>query len=639
MTETPVLASLLPRVIIAAESAGHRLAEEFARPDGPRGSGHHAVVDDEVEAALREQLLALFPARWLGEETGVMAGPGGAWCWLVDPHDGTSDFLAGERGSAVSVALLRDGVPVLGVVHAPLPPDRAADTIAWAEGLDCLQRDGVRVAPMPDYGALRPGAVVLVSRAAADWPLGNARSVAPARFVALPSIAYRLARAAVGDGVAAVSLNSPCGWDYAAGHALLRGAGGVLLDETAREVTYTVDGRSSVQRCFGAASAAARELAGRDWSSVREGARLPRRTSLGWPRLADGVALDRAIGCLLGQVAGDSLGSLVEFRSSQSICRDYPNGVRDLADGGTWNTIAGQPTDDSELALDLARTLTTLPSWSAEAVAAAYAGWYASRPFDVGGTTRQALSPAAASKGDKSGAARAAANRDSQANGALMRCAPIGVWSRDAGEAAAAARDDAALTHPHPICQAASAAYVAAIATAIGGGDRDTMLAAAEAAMPEADAAPVRDALARARRGEGPVDFSRQEGWVLLAFQNAFRHLAAGTSLEDAIIATVGAGGDTDTNGAICGALLGAAQGRAAVPPRWSRVLAACRPLAETGARQPRPPRYWPDDLPILAEALLSRRATAPSVLETNLLQFPMKTSSAAECVEVGMRT
>lgn len=51
----------------------------------------------------------------------------------------------------------------------------------------------------------------------------------------------------------------------------------------------------------------------------------------------------RAQGCLLGQLAGDALGSLVEFQSPNEIRRSYPDGVRELADGGTWNTVAGQP--------------------------------------------------------------------------------------------------------------------------------------------------------------------------------------------------------------------------------------------------------------------------------------------------------
>lgn len=53
--------------------------------------------------------------------------------------------------------------------------------------------------------------------------------------------------------------------------------------------------------------------------------------------------LSRAQGCLLGQLAGDSLGGLVEFQTPEQIRSDYPDDVRELADGGTWNTLAGQP--------------------------------------------------------------------------------------------------------------------------------------------------------------------------------------------------------------------------------------------------------------------------------------------------------
>lgn len=599
---------LLPAVVAAAEAAGRLLAAEFARPGGPRGAGSHADIDREIEVGLRDGLLELLPARWLGEETGADLGPGGADCWVVDPNDGTSAFLAGHRGSAVCIALLRGGVPVLGVVHAPLSPDRGPDTIAWAEGMDHLLRNGRPVAPRLARGALGPGSIVFLSQAAPEWPIGNGLAVEPARFVGLPSIAYRLARVAAGDGVAAVSLNGPCGWDYAAGHALVRGAGGVLFDEAGAEVRYTIGGRSSVRWCFGGAEGAVRALAARDWGAVRRGPRQSRRVTLAWPRLHERLALDRAVGCLLGQVVGDSLGSLVEFRSAEDIARAYPDGVCDLADGGTWNTIAGQPTDDSELALDLARTLVGLSEWSAEAVAEAYAGWLASHPFDVGGTTRQALAAAVRGTTDKAVAARAAANRESQSNGALMRCAPIGLWARDPIEAAAAARADAELTHPHPVCQAASASFAAAIAAAIGGADRAAMLDAAEAALDGSPEVDLRAALDRARGGEGPRDFIRQQGWVLIAWQNAFRHLALGTPVEAALVETVARGGDTDTNAAVCGALLGAAEGREGMPTRWTIPVLACRPARELGAPQPRPARYWPDDLAAIAEALVKRR-------------------------------
>ena len=55
------------------------------------------------------------------------------------------------------------------------------------------------------------------------------------------------------------------------------------------------------------------------------------------------TALARTQGCLLGQLAGDALGCLVEFQTPEEIRRNYPKGVQELADGGTWNTIASRP--------------------------------------------------------------------------------------------------------------------------------------------------------------------------------------------------------------------------------------------------------------------------------------------------------
>ena len=98
-------------------------------------------------------------------------------------------------------------------------------------------------------------------------------------------------------------------------------------------------------------------------------------------------------------------------------------------------------------------------------------------------------------------------------------------------------------------------------------------------------------------------------GWVLIALQNAFRHLAAGTAMEPALIETVGRGGDTDTNAAIAGALLGAADGRASLPMRWVMPVLTCRPDPALHPARPRPDEYWPDDLLDLTEALLLSRA------------------------------
>ena len=178
--------------------------------------------------------------------------------------------------------------------------------------------------------ALKAGAIVFLHHRTAERPVASGAAVTPARFVRLPSIAYRLARVAAGDGVATVSLSAPGGIDYAAGHALLRGAGGVLLDEAGQEVTYSPDGESHVMRCFGGAPEAARELAARSWRSARREEPSRAMVALSWPRTVDDGILDRAKGCLFGQVIGDNLGALVEFQTEEEIADAYPDGVRDL---------------------------------------------------------------------------------------------------------------------------------------------------------------------------------------------------------------------------------------------------------------------------------------------------------------------
>jgi ADP-ribosyl-[dinitrogen reductase] hydrolase len=77
------------------------------------------------------------------------------------------------------------------------------------------------------------------------------------------------------------------------------------------------------------------------------------------------------------------------------------------------------------------------------------------------------------------------------------------------------------------------------------------------------------------------------------------------------VVDTIREGGDTDTNAAIAGALLGAAEGRRAIPARWTTIILGCRPIQATGARRPRPPEYWPDDIVAVAEALTVARREA----------------------------
>jgi ADP-ribosylglycohydrolase/fructose-1,6-bisphosphatase/inositol monophosphatase family enzyme len=573
---------MLDKVVAVVEAQARRLVEEFHRPVGPRGHQGHCEVDREIEERLREALQAILPGSFAGEETGTSAGSKPGYTWLVDPHDGTYEFMQGRRGSAISVALLRGATPVLAVVCSPLAPDRGRDTIAWAEGGQ-LVRNGKPVTNDLSRQSLYAGGFVWTTASSALKPVAWSASVAPARYIAMPSVAYRMARIAAGDGVATVSLHAVNEYDIAAGLALISAANGVVLDAEGRDIVLQGNIASRVSGVFAGAPQAARQLAKVDWARIEQEPRREYRVRLGFPRKANEPALSRAQGVLLGQVIGDSLGSRVEFKSAAEIEKLFPRGVRDLADGGVYHTIAGQPTDDSEMALTLARAILQHQGFDRDKVLDAYREWMQTRPIDIGETTERGL--------------LGLHTTESESNGSLMRVSPIGVWAAgDPARAAAAAREDSALTHPNPVCVEACAAYCAAIAAGVAGASRKEMVKTALAHCTGAAHEVI-------RRNALPDDFAT--GLAVVALQNAFYRLSSGASAEESLIATVGCGGDSDTNAAITGALLGAAHGRDAFPSRWIYPVLACRALAEAAAPRPRPMAYWPDDVLDVAEALL----------------------------------
>ncbi len=497
--------------------AGAMVRAEFLRPDGPRGSGHKAPVDIEIEIFLRDALLDVLRVPFVGEETAPVLDGDRSWCWLVDPHDGTSEFLRGARGSSVAVALLREGVPVLGVVHAPLSPDRGSDLIGWAEGMDHLVRNGAAIRPDLASRGLTQDEFVLLAYRSYARPATNMRRVAPARFVSSNSVAYRLARVAAGDAIATASRQSGLSaYDYAAGHALLRGAGCILVDGAGNPPVYGPDGTGGMDKCFAGAPLAVRALLGRDWSLGHPPETpLAERVTLAPPRADHG--LDRAIGCLAGLAIGEGSG----------------------ADG-----LPGQPGPGMEAALILARGLIA---------------------------------------GDGS---RVEARVDEP----VLRCAPFGIGARPS-EATSLAVADARLTHGNRNSVLACAPVAAAIATAVGGGSRDDMMRAAlgaAAVQPDAD---VLRALEPTK-----AQPSEHGDRALFLLWSGFFHLMRGTPIAEIRgISPIG------------GALLGVVGGRGALPPRDMLDVLSCRPLAAFGARRPRPPECWADDLPLLAEALLSR--------------------------------
>jgi ADP-ribosylglycohydrolase len=308
----------------------------------------------------------------------------------------------------------------------------------------------------------------------------------------------------------------------------------------------------------------------------------------------------RARGCLLGQAVGDALGTTVEFAHESSIVRSHPRGVTELEGGGPFGLKPGQVTDDTELALALARSIVERGGYEADAAAERYAGWLESEPFDVGGTTSQAFRGHARAGQGLAARMAAQASRESQANGSLMRQSPLGVHGALLPDERLLAHtlDDTRLSHPHPVCQAAGAVFTFTIARAVRTGEPGAALYDAALAWARASpqAQPIVDSLEAAKH-ELPIEFLDHMGWVRIAFQSAFHLLATATSFEAALVGLTRKGGDTDTNCAIAGALLGAAMGEEAIPRRWRETVLSCR--------TDRPAAYQCGDLRELAVRLL----------------------------------
>ncbi len=183
-------------------------------------------------------------------------------------------------------------------------------------------------------------------------------------------------------------------------------------------------------------------------------------------------------------------------------------------------------------------------------------------------------------------------NIDSKANGALMRCSPLGIWTvrLDDHDAVNAALTDAALTHPNATCQWANAAYICAIRHLIvsPGDAQGAFQAALRALTLDADSTAgsteVRAWLKDAQKGLLPT-FHPMAGFVRIGFTHAFFHLMAESTFEEALRATLAGGGDTDTNACIVGALIGALHGIEGIPKSLIEGVVQC----DTGLAHARP--------------------------------------------------
>lgn len=275
---------------------------------------------------------------------------------------------------------------------------------------------------------------------------------------------------------------------------------------------------------------------------------------------------DRAVGALLGTFVGDALGMPWEGAP--------PGAIPDVLEMEDDRLGAGTYTDDTEMMIALAESLLRCDGVDEEDLARTFLAVHDPRRGYGAGTTqilelwREGVPVADA-------AGLIFDGQGSLGNGAAMRIAPVSVrFCEDSVLMSAQARRSARLTHAHPVGIDGAAVQAAAIAAALN--DDDPLAAA----LAEAQTAEMHRALADLGTQTGgaikPRDLGEGRGVPPTADRSVAAAVAAGSradSLEVAVTAAIRAGGDTDTVGAMAGAIAGARFGAAAFPARWVECL------------------------------------------------------------------
>jgi len=287
---------------------------------------------------------------------------------------------------------------------------------------------------------------------------------------------------------------------------------------------------------------------------------------------------ERASGALLAHAAGNALGVPTEFLDRpDAILARYPGGLRDIL---RRDTPESPFDDDVAMALLLAEELLE-GDVDLERLARRWIEWLDTDGRGAGNWTRTALNHIRTHGSPPSGTGGRAPN------GAIMRALPVALAARGSPRnLVAGSWHTAALTHPDERCTWGAVAVNVAAAELLGG-RRDFLADVIEVlrvneAPPELLAAVRRVPLER--REELPILGAR--AWdavscVEIALWAAWHE----PNLEAALIWLANAGGDTDTNAAVAGGLLGARDGEAAIPRRWLDALPHTDRIRSVAAR------------------------------------------------------
>lgn len=372
-----------------------------------------------------------------------------------------------------------------------------------------------------------------------------------------------------------------------------------------------------------------------------------------------GGFIAHALGAILGFAIGDALGAPLGGQDPLQVTAAEVDKALEMCGGGIWGVAPGQVTGNSELLMCLTASLAEAPNpldhFPLEDLAVRYGRWGKTFPFRADKACLQAFQRPLPADSMKEHAKEV--NQKSESSGPLVRCialAILGSASKSPTKAIGYAAEDALLSHPSRDVSYASMAYTLMAINLIRlRGDREAATtelrqwlgrnkSRIKSSLPTpkpgavgfthlARCAPSEEIESWVPPGEELVACEQLERWVNkgytpseelafstlsvsallnkevgsveIPFTHALRHIKLGSSFDGAMRAAIAGGGDSSTNAAVVGGLIGAAVGIQGIPQRWLRAVLA----SDYSLGQFRPDEYHPGQLPSLVSSICAK--------------------------------
>lgn len=233
--------ALLERLIPVAHAAGQVVLDIYGTDFEVRGKDDASPVteaDERAEAVILAALAEISPDIPVVAEEAVAAGrvpKVGERFWLVDPLDGTKEFISRNGEFTVNIALIEDGVPTVGVVLAPA----LQRLFAGASGYGAFVEEAGARRPITTRRVPAAGLTVVASRSHGD-PEALAGFLQGRPIAALKNAgsSLKLCLVAAGEADLYPRLGRTMEWDIAAGHAVLAAAGGSVHTVSGSPLRY-----------------------------------------------------------------------------------------------------------------------------------------------------------------------------------------------------------------------------------------------------------------------------------------------------------------------------------------------------------------------------------------------------------------